>query len=358
MIIFYCPIGQKPNGGQKQIYKTVECLNNCGIDSYIFHEVKNYKLKWFDYSPQVKFINKIPRFCHVIIPEVSLLKINKKILRNNYSILVQNGYFIFHDCEDKKDFIKLKELYHNAEYIYCVSPDTAECVSEQFANLKKKILNFFPIIDFSIFSIEKKNYFLKKNIITIMPRKNPYLASNIIKYLNYRLPKNWKIQIINNVNEKEVAKILKISKIFINVPGPEGFPLPPLEAALSGNIVIGSTGNGAKVYWKFFKYPPIELGDVKQVCRNVLLAIKKNKFDNKSSSQDILITFLSNHLKLHQVISNNCKSLLKNIKKNNDIVYQSKNYFTIKFVSALKKFLHYMSNKNLFFNKIKTIINL
>ena len=358
MIIFYCPLGQNPNGGQKVIYKTVEELNNCGIDSYIFHEVKNYKLKWFDYSSKIKFTNEIPRFSHVIIPEVSLLKINKNILRNNYSILVQNGYFIFHDCEDKKDFSKLKELYHNAKYIYCVSPDTAECVSEQFANLKKKILNYFPTIDFSVFSIEKKNYFLKKNIITIMPRKNPYLASNIIKYLNYRLPKHWKIKIIDNINEKEVAKILKISKIFINVPGPEGFGLPPLEAALSGNIVIGSTGNGGKVYWKFFKYRPIELGDVRQVCKNVLLAIKKNKFDYKSSSQYILADFVRNQPKLYQIINNNHKSFLKNNNKNNENVYQSKNYFTIKFVSALKKFLHYMSNKNLFFNKIKTIINL
>ena len=46
-----------------------------------------------------------------------------------------------------------------------------------------------------------------------MPRKNPNLALTITKYLNYRLPKNWKIQIIDNLNEKEVAKILKISKI-------------------------------------------------------------------------------------------------------------------------------------------------
>jgi hypothetical protein len=172
-----------------------------------------------------------------------------------------------------------------------------------------------------------------------MPRKNPNFASNIIKYLNYRLPKNWKIQIINNVNEKEVAKILKISKIFINVPGPEGFPAPPLEAALSGNIVIGSTGNGAKVYWKFFKYPPVELGDVKQVCRNVLLAIKKNKFDNKSSSQDILITFLSNHLKLHQVIQKNYDKLLKNFKDKDQIVYRAKSYFVFKLNQIINKFI-------------------
>lgn len=33
MIIFYCPIGQRPNGGHKIIYQTVQSLNNLGKDS-------------------------------------------------------------------------------------------------------------------------------------------------------------------------------------------------------------------------------------------------------------------------------------------------------------------------------------
>ena len=64
-------------------------------------------------------------------------------------------------------------------------------------NMKlKKIINFIPNIDLSIFKANQNDYHLKKNLITIMTRKNLDLASNIIKHLVYRLPKNWKIQII------------------------------------------------------------------------------------------------------------------------------------------------------------------
>jgi len=338
MLIFYCPLGQKPNGGHKVIYQTVQSLNNLGIDSYIFHEVQGYKLKWFNYTKKVKFTNIIPNSSHIIIPEVSLLKINENIYKNTYSILVQNGYLLFNSCECEKSYKKLKKLYYNAKYIYCY-PDTAKCVLEQFPGIKKKIINFIPNIDISIFSLDQKDYYLKKNIITIMPRKNPNLALTIIKYLNYRLPKNWKIQIIDNLNEKEVAKILKISKIFINVPGLEGFCLPPIEAALSGNIVIGSTGNAARLYWKFFKYPSVELGDVRQVCRNVLSAIKENKFNNITSGQNNLIKFLGNHHKLHRVVQNNYNKLLKNIKNNYKVVYRAKSYLLFKFNQIISKLI-------------------
>jgi hypothetical protein len=337
MLIFYCPVGQKPNGGHKVIYKTVESLNNYGVKSYIFHEIQNYKLKWFKYTSEVKFTNKITSSSHIVIPEVSLLNINKNIFFNSYSILVQNGYLIFNDCEGKKSYKKLKNLYSKAKNIYCVSPDTAQCVIEQFPNIKKKIINFIPNIDLSIFKANQNDYHLKKNLITIMTRKNLDLASNIIKHLVYRLPKNWKIQIIDNLNEKEVAKILKSSKIFINVPGPEGFPAPPIEAALSGNIVVGSTGNGAKAYWYLFKFQPVELGDVRKICENILSAIKKNKFNNKTSSQKNLIKFLNNNPKLHQVIQKNHHILSKNISNDNKIVYQAKSYLIVKLFAIMKK---------------------
>ena len=334
MIIFYCPLGQKPNGGHKVIYKTVENLNISSVDSYIFHEICNYKLNWFKYSKNVKFTNKIPLSAHTIIPEVSLLTINQKIYKTNYSILVQNGYFIFYNCETKESYSRLKKIYHDAKHIYCVSPDTANCVLNQFPSLNKKIINFIPDVDKSIFKINKNDYYSKKNIITIMPRKNQILAKNIIKHMINLLPNNWKIQVIDNLNEIQVAKIFKISKIFINVPGPEGFPLPPLEAALCGNIVIGSTGNGAKIYWKIFKYQATELGDILTICENLLIAIKKNIFNDSTSGRVKISKFLNSKLKLHQVIQSNYYKdthLFNNPSDNKEIVYSAKNSMFYKY---------------------------
>lgn len=341
MIIFYCPLGKMPNGGHKVIYKTVELLNNSGVDAYIFHEIKNYKLKWFDFSKKVRFINKIPKSSHIIIPEVCLLNINKNILKNAYSILVQNGYYIFNNCESNEFYKKLIKIYLKAEHIYCVSSDTAKCVLNQFPDIKNKIVNFTPYINYSIFTISQKDYLLKKNIITIMIRKNPELASNIIKHLNYRLPINWKIIKIDRLHEKEVARNLKSSKIFINVPGFEGFPAPPIEAALAGNTVIGSTGNGAKVYWKFFKYPSVELGDTNEICKYVLMEIKKNNFFKKKNlNQNRITKFLSNLPQLNNVIEKNYseyKTSINKIKKREEVVYRAKQYWIFIFHKILSK---------------------
>ena len=49
--------------------------------------------------------------------------------------------------------------------------------------------------------------------------------------------------------------------------------MPPLEAAFSGNLVVGYTGQGAKEY--FFKplFRPIGNGDFKHFVEEVMLAI-------------------------------------------------------------------------------------
>jgi CRISPR/Cas system CMR-associated protein Cmr5 small subunit len=72
---------------------------------------------------------------------------------------------------------------------------------------------------------------------------------------------------------------------------------------------------------------------------NVLSAIKNNKFNNKMSKQKDFINFLSNHLKLHQVIQNNYDKLFKNFKDKDQIIYRAKSYFIFKLNQIIKKFI-------------------
>ena len=50
-----------------------------------------------------------------------------------------------------------------------------------------------------------------------------------------------------------MVEFLQKSKIFLSFSEFEGFGLPPVEAALCGNLVIGYTGESGKEYWD----PPI-----------------------------------------------------------------------------------------------------
>jgi glycosyltransferase involved in cell wall biosynthesis len=64
------------------------------------------------------------------------------------------------------------------------------------------------------------------------------------------------------MSETEVARTLAASRIFMAFSDFEGLPIPPVEAALAGNFVIGYTGQGGREYWNPPVFEAIESGDI------------------------------------------------------------------------------------------------
>ena len=110
-----------------------------------------------------------------------------------------------------------------------------------------------------------------------MPRKLPAHSSLLFFYLKNLLPKNWKILPLMNVTEKELIKYLSISKIFLSFSNFEGLGLPPIEAALSGNKVIGYVGGGGSEYWKKPIFIKVENGEIEDFAKKILRSIKSDK---------------------------------------------------------------------------------
>ena len=81
--------------------------------------------------------------------------------------------------------------------------------------------------------------------------------------LNMLIPKDWKIKALDAMSEYEIASHLSESIIFLAFSEFEGLPVPPVEAALSGNIVIGYHGQGGREYWTKPSFVEIEQGDIK-----------------------------------------------------------------------------------------------
>ena len=50
--------------------------------------------------------------------------------------------------------------------------------------------------------------------------------------------------------------------------------MPPLEAALSGSVVVGSTGQGAREYFKKLNLIAVQNGDLKNFTLKIADAIK------------------------------------------------------------------------------------
>ena len=92
--------------------------------------------------------------------------------------------------------------------------------------------------------------------------------------LQQHLPKNWEIKGLDNLSEFEVIKFFKKSKIFLSFSELEGFGLPPVEAALCGNSVIGYTGESGKEYWDPPIFEEIFSGDLRTFANKVINKVK------------------------------------------------------------------------------------
>ena len=312
--IIYISISEKgPSGGGKILYKHSDIINNLknSFTSQVLHLKKkksrkwsnslnkilninkkkyygwgikdiavnkNFKSEWFKSSINIKndfLFDKKKDF--LIIPEIfahlaNNLCYKKKI---SYAIFAQNGYCL-HPTNDHK---ALDEAYKNAKFILSYSKDITKCVKLAFPFCENKIQN-------TIYAIDKRkfDFSIKKiKMITYMPRKLPDHSEHLFFFLKRHLPKSWKIKSIHNLRQKDVYKYLLKSKIFLAFSQLEGLPLPPVEAAIAGNKVIGYTGEGGKEYWKEPLFTEIPNGEFSKFTKEIIKFIKKGKNNEKFS---------------------------------------------------------------------------
>lgn len=267
-IIYFCPAISWPTGGIKVIIRHSEIIKNLNIESVTsevyFPELPDFELSWFDHQAKIKRDPTIDiHQDFIVLPEVYALNYGPALIEAQvrYAIYVQNGYYLFSDLLQGNDaeLLKLKEIYQKSDYILSVSKDTSDCINLAFNIDSEKILVINPSINEKIFTY---NNTIKSNIVTYMPRKLQSHSSYIITQLRLRNKNNWQFIPIEGASETEVAHLLTLSKIFFSFSDREGFSLPPLEAALCGNSVVGYTGEGAKEYWREPIFKKIENGNL------------------------------------------------------------------------------------------------
>ncbi len=338
-IIFVTHAEKGPSGGAKYIYKFSQIIN--GINNFSsevlhikkkkiskyknsinkilkienklssgwqFSDItcpKNFRYSWFENKINLK---KDFNFNHkrdfIILPEIFAHLADKMLIKNktNYAILVQNGYSI----NSTNDEISLNKAYKNAKFILSISNDTSKCIKLRFPKLKTKILKVSYSIDLGIINFKRK-----KNIITYMSRKLPQHSNLVLQYLKPNLTKKWQIKNLQNISEKKTYEILKKSKIFLSFSNLEGFGLPPLEAALAGNSVIGYTGEGGIEYWKKPIFNKINSGDINNFVTKIFEVIKK--IESKKKNSQLKYNFLKKKYS-RETETKNIKNFLKFIR--------------------------------------------
>jgi len=308
-IIYLLPEMKGASGGAKVIYNHSLILNHIdkNISSKIVHLKKNFlyklelslakKVKFFDqtysgwdgtrmkiskkFKPKKDWyenkvfnshdINFEKKKDFIIIPEIwahfaTDLKLAERGI--NYAIFVQG----FYHMNSTNNFSNLKKSYEGAKLIITTSKYSVSYLRTMFPNLRKKIFKVSLSVDSNKFKIKKKS-----NLITYMPRKLPEHSSILLFYLKNLLPKNWKILPLINITEKELIDTLSISKIFLSFSNFEGLGIPPIEAALSGNKVIGYVGGGGLEYWKKPIFLKVENGEIEEFAKKIIKNIQTYK---------------------------------------------------------------------------------
>lgn len=284
-IIWLCHPVKKAVGGVKVIYRQAELTNMIlsplGHSAVVIHpNTWFFRVKWFDSNVPVerrrfkwRWVGKPsmsnidgcfdPQQEIIVLPELWARKYGDQLARMGakYAIYVQNGYYI-----SKGDPAVLNAAYAGACCILTISDDATRCVSMAFPGTEDRILRVHYSVDARRFNPHQP----KENLITYMPRKLADHSSKVLFFLRNHLPTHWRIQAIDGLNEAGVADLLQRSKIFMSFSHFEGCPLPPLEAALCGNQVIGYTGQGAKEYWRSGVFEAVECGDVAGFAQAVL----------------------------------------------------------------------------------------
>jgi len=287
-IIYICPTAKnKPTGGIKIIYRHVEILSKLlpkEIDSKIFHfEDFNFKCDWFPHNVNFKkssTFDSTKEF--VIIPEWMAVY-HAKILQKadvKYGIFVQNGFYL--NSKPKNNFSdqEIKEAYEKAKIIISYSDEITECIKLTFPKSESKILRINISVDNSKFNCNEEIFKNKENLITYMPRKKKDHASKLLFILKQHLPDNWDVKSIDNITELEVMKFFKKSKIFLSFSDLEGFGLPPLEAALCGNSIVGYTGESGKEYWNPPVFEEVFSGDLRTFANKVISKVENFSKNN------------------------------------------------------------------------------
>ena len=202
-----------------------------------------------------------------------------------YGIFVLNGFYLH--TKPKKNFTDLDiyEAYKKAEFLLSCADEITEAIKLTFPEFKEKIIRVNVSFDSEKYSCSKEIFEKKENLITYMPRKHKNNSEILLFILNRHLPKNWKIRSIDNLTEIEVVNILKKSKIFLSFSELEGLGLPPIEAALCGNHVIGYTGEGGKEFWNAPIFDEVFSGDVRTFANKVISRVKDFNENNYAFSE-------------------------------------------------------------------------
>lgn len=265
------PRDNQPSGGTKVLYRLVELINvhlASGLRARVCSvEDPAFSCSWFRHQAEHKreyLFDREREF--ILLPEYLAGHLGPALVESGlaYGLFVQGGYLIHRNGP----LASLRQVYERAAMIISISDDTSRCIEMVFPGLGKQVLRYTYAIA-EAFSPPQQG---KERLISYMPRKLGEQSQFVIAALAGRLAPGWQTLAIDGAPEHEVAAMLQRSSIFMAFSDQEGLPVPPVEAALAGNLVIGYHGEGGREYWQRPLFREVEKGNLQRFVAEVMQA--------------------------------------------------------------------------------------
>ena len=276
-VLVLCPDWTFPAGSVRKLYRHVDVLNGNGIDAMIVHQNSGFRCRWFENQTPVTYLEAVwpPRATDILlIPESISAQIVPVTRGVRKVILNQNAYqtFIGDTSGAQRAVVPRRDLDVLATLV--VSEDSRRYLEYIFPG--HPIHRIHNSVDPALFHYQAQ----KQRRIVFMPRKKKDDAVQVLNMLRMRgALEGFEVVAVSNQNERETAKILRESMLFMSLCTYEGSPMPPLEAMACGCLTVGYHGRGGAEYVNEFYAFPVEPEDVlgfAQTMEQVLGRIREN----------------------------------------------------------------------------------
>jgi glycosyltransferase involved in cell wall biosynthesis len=271
-IIYFSPYWDAPSGGNKVIYQHIEAIAAGGIACYVFHPEKpGASYTWMSHQVRSLRLGHFDPHCDFLVfPEVWAGLAASFCIPHGfrYAIFVQNGYLAH--ATAGFPLAAVAEGYRHAQLILSISNDTSAVLRLLFPFVEpERILRVYCSVPASFAPSA-----VKEPLITYMPRKLRHHGERLELYLRSCLPHGWQLAVIDDMPVCQVQSLMGRSSIFLSLSDMEGYGLPPLEAALCGNVVVGYTGQGSREYFAPPIFREVPNGDFRLFVSEVRSAIR------------------------------------------------------------------------------------
>jgi hypothetical protein len=265
---FITPDWNRPSGGIRKEYRSVDVLNAAGISAAVVHHSQRFRCDWFPNETRVVGAREVTVSPSdvVVVPEIYATSIGNLPSGVRQVIFNQNVYLTLDS---------LATVGPSAATPYRDNLDlvAVAAVSDQNAELLRYVFPGLAVYRIR-WSLDPGIYFPAQGPtgrrIAFMPRRRADDANQVIAILRLREAlKGWEVVEIAGRSEREVAELMRTCSVFLSFSEREGLGLPPLEAIACGCLVVGFTGYAGVEYFRPPFATAIEDGDVGKFAAEV-----------------------------------------------------------------------------------------